>query len=336
MRKPDVRAVVDAFCSKKGSISASDLATRLGISRQAAHRKLAAAVDAGWLARAGAGRAARYVASNPSIRYPIHGAREEQIFSDLLRRIPGLSDLVPEERAIVAYTFTEMANNAIEHSQGKYVSVRMKVTDSAISVEVTDDGIGAFESIRAGLGLTTLVQAAAEVTKGKVTTMPSRHSGEGIFFSSKATDRFELTANSLQLLIVARDVNDIAIMEVEQPARVGTLVAYTVQRPVKKTLATLFAEYTEEFEFVRTRTVVRLFGLGTDFVSRSEAKRLLAGLEKFKEVILDFVGVPGIGQGFADEIFRVFAADHPTVRLVPIHMNEPVSFFVNRALAAAK
>ena len=40
----------------------------------------------------------------------------------------------------------------------------------------------------------------------------------------------------------------------------------------------------------------------------------------FKEVILDFNDVEFIGQGFADEIFRVYAAVHPQVLLIPINM----------------
>jgi len=58
---------------------------------------------------------------------------------------------------------------------------------------------------------------------------------------------------------------------------------------------------------------------------------LLHGLEAFREVVVDFSDVPGIGQGFADEIFRVFVAAHPETTMVPIHMNETVSFFVTKA-----
>jgi hypothetical protein len=84
---------------------------------------------------------------------------------------------------------------------------------------------------------------------------------------------------------------------------------------------------------MRTRIVVKLFQVGTLFVSRSEAKRILSGLEKFKEIILDFNHVREIGQGFADEIFRVWANQHPDSIFVPINMNDAVSFMVNRSKA---
>jgi hypothetical protein len=81
--------------------------------------------------------------------------------------------------------------------------------------------------------------------------------------------------------------------------------------------------------------VVKLFQYGVRFVSRSEAKRLLVGLEKFREVVVDFAGVEGIGQGFADEVFRVWAASHPETRLSAENMTSPVGFMVERARRAA-
>ena len=76
-----------------------------------------------------------------------------------------------------------------------------------------------------------------------------------------------------------------------------------------------------------------LFGEG--FVSRSQAKRVLARLPRFKEVLLDFEGVEAIGPAFADQIFRVFAAEHGDVHLSPVRANEQVKQMVDRARRAA-
>ncbi|MCI0617133.1 STAS-like domain-containing protein, partial [bacterium] len=87
-------------------------------------------------------------------------------------------------------------------------------------------------------------------------------------------------------------------------------------RQSKKKLNLIFAEYApEEFEyqFERTRVLVKLFK--TDFISRSEARRLLQGLDQFREVVLDFSGVKSLGQGFVDEIFRVFQKSHPEIKI---------------------
>jgi hypothetical protein len=68
-------------------------------------------------------------------------------------------------------------------------------------------------------------------------------------------------------------------------------------------------------------------------VSRSQAKRLLARFEVFREVILDFAGVASIGQAFADEVFRVFQNAHPEVHLRIMHASEEVLRMINRAKA---
>jgi formamidopyrimidine-DNA glycosylase len=93
----------------------------------------------------------------------------------------------------------------------------------------------------------------------------------------------------------------------------------------------LFSLYTRDFAFAVTRYRVKLLELGVRFVSRSEAKRLMRGLDKFQEVILDFTGVAGVGQGFADEVFRVWGRAHPATRLVAENMNPAVSFMIERA-----
>ena len=75
---------------------------------------------------------------------------------------------------------------------------------------------------------------------------------------------------------------------------------------------------------------------GISLISRSEAKRILARLESFQEVFFDFSGVESIGQAFADEIFRVYAIEHPSMKLTPIHVNEQVNQMIRRAIAGMK
>jgi uncharacterized protein DUF4325 len=71
-------------------------------------------------------------------------------------------------------------------------------------------------------------------------------------------------------------------------------------------------------------------------MSRSQARWVLARFERFKEVFLDFSGIEFIGQAFADEVFRVYAADHPEIKLLAANANEQVSHMIWRAVAAAK
>jgi hypothetical protein len=68
-------------------------------------------------------------------------------------------------------------------------------------------------------------------------------------------------------------------------------------------------------------------------VSRSQAKRLLERVDRFKIVIFDFRGVDTIGQAFADEVFRVFKNQHPDMEIYPINANELVMQMITRVEA---
>jgi hypothetical protein len=96
----------------------------------------------------------------------------------------------------------------------------------------------------------------------------------------------------------------------------------------------VFHQFTRDHAFVRTRPVVKLFEIGTVFVSRSEARRLLDGLDAdFDTVEVDFTGVNDVGQGFVDELLRVWPNIHPGKTVIPTNMNEAVEFMIKRGLS---
>lgn len=163
--------------------------------------------------------------------------------------------------------------------------------------------------------------------------MADRHTGEGIFFTSKVADVFVVESGDLAWR-VDNERDDSALMQLSPP-RAGTRVSFQARPAHCRSLRAIFDEYTNDFEFSHTRIIVKLFEYGVTFVSRSEAKRLMSNLERFEEVILDFHGVDGVGQSFADEVFHVWARHHPGVKLVPERMNEPVAYMVERALRTA-
>ncbi len=161
--------------------------------------------------------------------------------------------------------------------------------------------------------------AIGELIKGKTTTMKERHSGEGVFFTSKSADIVSFRSHKINLIFDNK--RDDIIVE-EKKFMKGTEVSFAINRRTKRNLAGIFAEFSPEdfdYRFEKTKVSVKLFQ--EDYVSRSEAKRLLAGLDKFKEVILNFKGVKSIGQGFADEVFRVFRNDHPDINLLTVNLN---------------
>jgi hypothetical protein len=106
-----------------------------------------------------------------------------------------------------------------------------------------------------------------------------------------------------------------------------------------RVLSDILDAYSDNDELAFTKTVVPvdLAQYGDDvLVSRSQAKRLLARVERFRTVVLDFKGVHSIGQGFADQIFRVFVQEHPEVHLIEINTEPEVTAMINRARADAR
>jgi anti-sigma regulatory factor (Ser/Thr protein kinase)/biotin operon repressor len=315
-----------------GPVRSTDVAAALGISRQAAHARLAALLDAGLIVREGAARATRYrLPERPRWErtFPLAGLAEDHVLRQLSAEVETVRRLEGEAADVVGYLVTELVNNAIDHSSGGQVRVAAGQRGAVLTIEVEDDGVGAFAHVREHFDLPSELAAVQELSKGKTTTAPDRHTGEGLFFVSKAVDWFRLESGGLAWL-VDNERDDMAIAKIDPPRR-GTLAVVAVDLDTVRPLRALFEEYTDDYEFSKTRTVIRLFEIGVRFVSRSEAKRLLHGLDRFREVVLDFRGVQGIGQGFADEVFRVWVNDHPDVLVLPVHMNDAVAFMIERA-----
>jgi anti-sigma regulatory factor (Ser/Thr protein kinase) len=334
MRITTRESILDLFRDRL-LIQNREVAQKLGITRQGAHKHLKSLVNEGVLKLEGKGRGAKYrlISSGHLSTYPTKGLEEDAVWDDLLRCSPDVAALPENARSLFQYALTELVNNAVDHSGSQVVEVEVNSEGTAgkdrLALVVTDRGVGIFEHVRQHLGLTSDLEALQELSKGKTTTMPSRHTGEGLFFVSKAADCFEVQSGRLHW-IVDNAAEDVAALEVDDP-RIGTRVCFEVSPTTTCDLRQVFEAYTRDYEFVRTRTVIKLFTIGVRFVSRSEAKRLVHGLERFQEVVMDFRGVEGVGQGFADEVFRVWHSDHPEVRLVPVNMSDTVEFMVKRA-----
>lgn len=109
---------------------------------------------------------------------------------------------------------------------------------------------------------------------------------------------------------------------------------FAVSINTKKQLKDVFRKYTDSsYEFSKTDVVVKLYRMGSEYISRSQARRIVAGLEKFRTVMLDFSGVDTVGQAFADEVFRVWGSGHPGVAIIVKNANDNVEFMIKRAQA---
>lgn len=257
--------------------------------------------------------------------------KEHEVLGQLENRAPFILKQKENVRSIFAYAFSEMLNNAIEHSRSNVIDIEVNKTDNHLNFTVEDSGIGVFRNIMSKRRLSTELEAIQDLLRGKVTTLPQAHTGEGIFFTSKIADVFVLESFAYRLRI-DNIINDIFIEPLDRQVR-GTVVKFSIGADTKKHLNDVFKKYQtdpESYAFDKTEVKVKLYTMGTIYISRSQARRVLHDLEKFKMVIFDFERVPTIGQAFADEIFRVFALKHPEIKIKAVNMNETVGFMVKR------
>jgi len=308
---------------------------KFGITRQAVHQHLHRLVDEGALLQEGAtrGRAYKLAPLAHWIRdYTLPGSpTEDQVW---IRDVaPSLGQMPQNVAGIWQYAFTEMFNNALEHSEGTSIGVDFTKTAANTELVIFDDGIGIFKKIQAALGLLDERHSVLELAKGKFTTDPARHSGEGIFFASRLFDDFTILSGEAIFSHEFADAED-WIMEREKYSS-GTAVFMTLSTHTSRTTKKVFDKFASDsgdYGFTKTVVPVRLVRYGDDnLVSRSQARRLLARVDRFKLVMLDFDRVDLIGQAFADEVFRVFPAQHPEVSVVEIKASSPVRRMISRA-----
>lgn len=326
------RQTIERYLADHGTVTSSDLARATGLTRQAVHPYVTDLIRRGHVVSEGRGRATRYHAADFHRKYQLAGLAEDQVWRDFVGAIDGLREGPSNVSDIIAYALTEMVNNAIDHSAGTVVDVRVHRREGSWKFEVRDDGRGAFRHVANHLELGDAIAAVQQLSMGKVTTDPERHSGEGIFFTSKAVDSFELASNEIEWVV--DNVRDDQALG-DSDVTVGTVVRWTLDTASGRALGDVFDAYTDGHRFTRSRTVVALFEYGERFVSRSEARRVIRGLERFEHIVIDFDDVRLVGQGFVDELFRVWARAHPEVRLEPMNCNDAVDFMVRRGLARA-
>lgn len=303
-------------------------------------------VREGLIVKAGSTRGAAYAGPRHAAKLTTRAQRvtrrltnvalqEDRVLTDLKETAPFLRRLPTNVDAIVSYALMEMLNNAIEHSGSRHIEVEVARTNGDVSFVVNDFGVGVFHKVMRERKLRSELEAIQDLLKGKTTTQPQGHSGQGIFFTSKVGDVFVLESFRRRLRVDNR-IGDYFI-EPTTRLKKGTRVFFSIAATSPRRLEEVFRSYSSDASepaFDRSEVKVRLFARGGGYVSRSEARRLLAGLDKFRSVVLDFDRVPVIGQAFADEVFRVFREQHPHITVVPTNMTDTVRFMVDRAREA--
>lgn len=258
--------------------------------------------------------------------------KEHEIYFDFEEKLHLKETLNENVYSIFSYSFSEMLNNAIEHSESAEIKITYLDDKETLAFIIRDYGIGAFKNVMNKHNLVSELEAIQDILKGKTTTNPQAHSGQGIFFTSKIADLFILESFGYRLR-VDNSIPDTFIEKID-PEIKGTKVTFSIKTNSNKHLSDLFKEYQSDplgYDFDKTKIMVKLYTMGTVYISRSQARRILVNLDKYKHITLDFEGVPTVGQAFADEIFRVFKEKNPGIEIEPIHMSETVEFMIKRA-----
>lgn len=315
------------------------IAKIFSITLQAVNSHIKRLEKEGWLVSSGTGKGKRYflgdLREHRSLFPLTPGFTEDGVWRN---QYSFVFDGLPENIVdICHYGFTEMVNNVIDHSGGKHVYICALRDKEKVMIFVIDDGEGIFKKIKRLCDLHDERQALFELSKGKLTTDPDNHTGEGIFFTSRVFDEFEIDSKGIKLSH-NDEFNFDYILESEfSKNEAGTAVYMLIRRNSDRDIQRVFDDFAgpDEFQFNKTVIPVKLAQYGNEkLVSRSQAKRLLVRIERFQNVVFDFDGVSAIGQAFADEIFRVYAQNHPNIVLLPVNMEENVEKMVNRAMSS--
>lgn len=234
---------------------------------------------------------------------------------------PLLSNLPENIQDIWRYTASEMINNAIDHSRAENITISIIQDYVNTTLLIMDDGVGIFNNIVDHYGFSSIDIAIEELFKGKLSTNYESHTGEGIFFTSRMMDTFAAISSGRAFTLTK---DDDGITQLTESDRKGTVIYMVLSNFSNKTTTMVFDEYSNVDDgFYKTKLPIELV-CGDYPVSRSQAKRLVKRFESFKEVVLDFNEVRNMGQGFGDELFRIYHREHPEVLLTPINMNENV------------
>lgn len=331
-RGEDIRRFILAHVEKHPNDITKLTAEHFTITRQAVNKHLRRLIYEKCLTEAGETRQRTYkLAALVEWRkvYAITPELEEHILWDndisvVLRPLP------ENVMDIWHYGFTEMLNNAKDHSGGTEVLVKVSKTAVGTDMMIADNGIGIFKKIQEAFNLPDQRYAILELAKGKLTTDPSRHTGEGVFFSSRMFDGFAIGADQTYYGHKFGEDEDWVLSW----SNTGTTVFMELSNHTARTAKKIFDEYASpdgDYGFNKTVVPVKLAQYGNDkLISRSQAKRVVARLDLFKTILFDFTGVPTIGQAFADEIFRVFANEHPDLSIFPVHANSEVLRMITR------
>ena len=184
-RGENIRRFIISNSEKHPTDVAKVTADKFGISRQAVHKHLNKLVEEHALTQHGNTRNRSYNL-HPLVEWQKSYSLKDKLAEDVVWRqdvVASLGQVSENVLDIWHYGFTEMFNNAIDHSNGSVLTIQLKKTAINTELALYDDGIGIFKKIQTELELLDERHAILELAKGKITTAPDNHTCEGILFT---------------------------------------------------------------------------------------------------------------------------------------------------------
>lgn len=242
----------------------SVVARQLGLSTARISTQVRHLVASGYLDKSGTTRPTYSLGRNRRSvqRYVRRSLAEDVVWSSQLASV--LRGLAPNVFDIAHYGVTEMVNNAIDHSGAVHVTVAADLRDDVLHLVVADDGVGIFRKIAQALVLPDERLSLLELAKGKLTTDPRHHTGEGVFFTTRVFDEFRIVANDLTYAHAEGDAHDV-LFDTDDLPPAGTAVFMAIATTSPRTLKQVFDAYSsgpDDYDFAKTVVPVRLARVG--------------------------------------------------------------------------
>ena len=159
--------------------------------------------------------------------------------------------------AIDKYHYLSLSDDKLKKEDHYHVFLSYDKNLRTITIE--DNGIGIFKKIENDLSLQDEHQSLLELAKGKFTSNPKEHSGEGIFFSCRACDLFLIHSDSLTYSLDRASDNGKFIetdKDLEDNNFSGTLVLMAMNNNSSNSLKKFLMNI---FQVTKIKLLVKLF-----------------------------------------------------------------------------
>ena len=215
--------------------------------------------------------------------------------------------------------------NCWRHSEGRQASCQVSRVDDSIVITVQDDGLGIFERVMQEYRCLSKVEAIGELLKGArvFTSSPSAGLARLVWSVDFAT----IEANQLRLSLMGRS-RDWAISE-GRSVRPGTSIALEIREDLLDGLERSIQSIVPPLGRVFLPVAAFQQKASGRILDRRDAKRLLRGVARHPELIVDFRFVETVAHSFVEYLFVDFRAMHPQSSLVPINLNSSIRSMIN-------